>query len=177
MISCLVLYRGSDFCQFLRHENNKIFFEDKEVKCPIIYTGPLDELFKYKYGQLSYRSLKFEFLNLNEDKFQNTAVVNYPAHPIMTRITEYKNMTLENHSGTIISKEYPGAFDKKSKDFNVPYYPMPTDNSREQYKKYKNLADNYKNLYPLGRLATYKYLNMDQVIKNALDLFKNMVEK
>lgn len=154
----------------LEVKDSKIYFENLEVTCPIIYTGALDEFFGYKYGALSYRSLKFRFKELQQKQYQNTAVVNYPADEFMTRITEYKNMTFEDTESTIISIEYPGAFDVKSEDYNVPYYPMANDKSRAQYNKYKKIADNYENFYPLGRLAEFKYLNMDQIVANALEL-------
>lgn len=166
---------GVNAVDLLEMTNSKIYIDDKEVTCPIIYTGALDELFGYKYGALSYRSLVFEFEQINEKRIQNTAVVNYPAHQTMTRITEYKNMTLEESEGTIISREYPGAFDKDSTNYNVPYYPMATDESREQYEKYSQELKRYKNIYPLGRLAEFKYLNMDQIIANALDLAKKLL--
>lgn len=155
--------------------DHKIFFEEVEVKCPIIYTGALDELFQYKFGELSYRSLAFEHESLDVKHFQATAVVNYPAHPKMTRITEYKNMTFEESDNTVISKEYPGKFERKSKLFNVPYYPMATDESRKQYSKYEEEVKRFENVYPLGRLAQYKYLNMDQIVANALELAEELL--
>ena len=160
----------------LELKDGKIFFEEKEVTCPIVYTGALDELFNYEFGDLTYRSLRFEFIEEPLKKYQSTAVVNYPAHPTMTRITEYKNMTFEESDTTIISKEYPGQYERGSKDFGVPYYPMANDESRKQYEKYSNKLKEYSNIYPLGRLARFQYLNMDQIVDNALTLAKELLE-
>ena len=136
----------------------------------------LDALFDHRFGILDYRSLNIKVEKIKKEQFQKTAVVNYPAHPTMTRITEYKNMTFEKNSKlTIISKEYPGTFSPLSKDFNEPYYPLATDEARNRYREYKELADNYQNLFLLGRLATYQYINMDQAIEDALLLAKKII--
>jgi len=143
----------------------------------VIYTGPLDSLFQDKFGILDYRSLNIQLEEIKKEKFQKTAVVNYPAHPTMTRITEYKNMTLEeNKELTIISKEFPGAYSPLSKNFNEPYYPLATEKARNKYQEYKSLADKFENLYLLGRLATYKYINMDQAIENALIMAEEIIK-
>ena len=160
----------------LELKDGKVFIDNVEIKCPIIYTGALDELFNFEYGELSYRSLKIDFEEEPVKKFQSTAVVNYPAHPKMTRITEYKNMTFEETETTIISKEYPGEYSRESKDFNIPYYPMANDESRKQYDKYLKKLNEFKNIYPLGRLARYKYLNMDQIVYDSLELTKQLLD-
>ncbi len=159
----------------LEFKKNMILF-DQNSDCLVVYTGPLDTLFKNKFGILDYRSLNIKVKEIKRDQFQKTAVVNYPAHPTMTRITEYKNMTFEkNKDITIISKEFPGVFSPLSKDFNEPYYPLATDNARNKYQEYKELADKYNNLYLLGRLATYKYINMDQAIEDSLLMAKKIM--
>lgn len=160
----------------LEVKETKIFFEDLEVTCPIIYTGPLDELFAYEFGVLDYRSLDITFETLHQDKLQNTAVVNYPAHPEMTRISEYKNMTHQVVKGkTVISREFPGKFELDSERFGTPYYPMMTDDSRNKYNKYMERATKFPHLVLLGRLATYKYLNMDQAIALALETAEKLL--
>lgn len=136
----------------------------------VIYTGPLDKLFNNQYGVLDYRSLFFELETHNQTKYQNTAVVNYPAHPTMTRITEYKNMTLQRSANTVISKEFPGAYSATDPKWNEPYYPLATQAARAKYFQYLTLAQQYENLYLCGRLATYKYINMDEAIEQALTL-------
>ena len=156
--------------------NNKIFFESLEVTCPIIYTGPIDELFNYSEGELSYRSLDIMFKTINQTQFQSSAVLNLPAHPEVTRIVEYKNMTKQEIAGvTVISEEVPGKYKRNSKRFGTPYYPMANDESRAQYDKYAKKADNYKNLHLVGRLASFKYLDMDKTIVAALAKAKELL--
>ncbi len=162
--------------------NNLISFNSDQIlinneESIVIYTGPLDKLFNNKYGSLDYRSLFFSFETLNQTKFQDTAVVNYPADPTMTRITEYKNMTLQIVDGkTVIGKEFPGTYSENDSKWNEPYYPLATDEAREKYNKYFELSKQYKNLYLCGRMALYKYINMDQAIDDALKLAKELIE-
>ena len=143
----------------------------------IIYTGPLDKLFKNQFGVLDYRSLFFKFETHNQDRYQATAVVNYPAHPEMTRITEYKNMTLQQSDKTVISKEFPGTYNESDKKWNEPYYPLATQEARNKYFQYVELASQFKNLYLCGRLATYKYINMDEAIEQALTMADEILKK
>ena len=165
-----------DASKLIQFKDKKVYFKNIEITCPIIYTGPLDELFNYKNDVLPYRSLDIKFKKLNQEKFQQTAVVNYPWHPTMTRITEYKHMTFEKSKKTILSKEYPGQYRVNDKRFGIPYYPMANDESRKKYEWYLKQVKPFKNFYPLGRLANYKYLNMDQIIENALDLSNNLLK-
>ncbi|MBQ0045397.1 MAG: UDP-galactopyranose mutase, partial [Mycoplasma sp.] len=147
-----------------------ITIKGQELTEPLVYCGPLDEALDYKYGTLPYRSLNIKFEALNKTKFQETAVVNYPAHPTMTRIAEYKQMTLQELDNvTTLSKEYPGEFDLKSTDFNVRYYPIINPQNTELYQKYASEFKKYPNFYPLGRLSQYKYFDMDDAIKQALE--------
>lgn len=170
------VYINVDAVNILKMEDDKIFINDKENEV-VVYTGPLDKLFNNKFDQLDYRSLYFEFETINQTKFQETAVVNYPDDPIITRITEYKNMTLQNvENKTVIGKETPGTYDEKSSKWNEPYYPLATDEARNKYNKYKDFAEKYTNLYVCGRMGLYKYINMDQAIKNALELSKEILE-
>lgn len=163
-----------DANQYISFDNDKVLFNNEEKI--VIYTGPLDKLFSNKYEKLDYRSLVFEFENINKKQFQKTAVVNYPSDPKMTRITEYKNMTLQESENTIISKEFPGTYNEKDEKWNEPYYPLATNQAREKYNKYKNEALKYKNLFLLGRMATYKYINMDQAIEEALILAQKIID-
>ncbi|MCQ3915279.1 MAG: hypothetical protein MJ195_00555 [Mycoplasmoidaceae bacterium] len=154
---------------------NTIKIDGKVLDHPLIYCGPLDEAANYKYGMLPYRSLNIKFETLSKDKYQDVAVVNYPADPSMTRITEFKLMTFQKVNGvTTISKEYPGQFDLKSKDFNVRYYPIINKENQDLYNKYVAEFSKYNNFYPLGRLSQYKYFDMDDAIKQALDLAKRL---
>lgn len=155
--------------------NRKILWQNKEVKTPIIYCGPIDELLNYKFGMLQYRSLDIRFEHLNEIKHQNAAVVNYPAHASMTRITEYKIMTKQKSKSTTISREYPGSFKLNSKKFGQRYYPIINNENTKLYQKYVNvLKKQSKNIYLLGRLAQYKYFDMDDAIQQALELGKRL---
>ena len=168
------VFLNADANSLISYEDNLMLFNGSYN--PIVYSGPIDGLFSHKFGVLDYRSLHFEFQTLGQDKFQETAVVNYPADPTMTRITEYKNMTLQKvKDKTVISKEFPGTYSLKSDKWNEPYYPLATNSAREKYNKYANEAKKYKNLYLVGRMATYRYLNMDQAIEQALVLVEEIM--
>ena len=163
-----------DANSLLKFDQDQIYLNDpNEI---IIYTGPLDKLFKNQFGILDYRSLFFKFEIHDQDRYQATAVVNYPAHPEMTRITEYKNMTLQQSDKTVISKEFPGTYSEKDQKWNEPYYPLATQEARNKYFQYVELASKFKNLYLCGRLATYKYINMDEAIEQALTLAEELLK-
>ncbi len=158
----------NDGLKHLSFKDNKILFDDEEVN--LIYTGPLDALFNYQYGELEYRSLDIQLETLNQSSFQEVAVVNYPSHPTMTRITEYKKMTLQdNLDYTTISKEYPGQYNKTSEQFNIPYYPISDEQNAKLSKQYLDEAKKYSNLKLLGRLSQYKYFDMDDIIYECLN--------
>ena len=134
----------------------------------LIFTGPVDEFFDYRFGRLPYRSLRFEHRTLPQEQFQTVAVVNYPAPDIpYTRITEYKHMTGQRHSHTSISMEYPCAE-------GDPYYPVPTAANAALYARYADLARATAGVSFVGRLGTYRYYNMDQVVGQALTLFAKL---
>jgi UDP-galactopyranose mutase len=130
----------------------------------MIYTGPIDQFFDYRYGPLPYRSIDFEFKTLDCETFQRGAVINYPNEHAYTRVTEFKYLTGQRHPKTSIVYEYPTA----SGD---PYYPVPMPENAVLYARYKALADELPNVRFVGRLATYRYYNMDQVVGQALSLF------
>ena len=130
----------------------------------LIYTGPVDEFFDYRYGKLPYRSLQFKHETIDKQVWQPAPVVNYPNEHLYTRITEFKYLTGQEHSKTSIVYEYPRAE-------GDPYYPVPRAENAEIYKRYKALADATKSVHFVGRLATYKYYNMDQVVAQALTLY------
>ena len=139
----------------------------------LFYTGPIDQFFEFKHstkGKLEYRSLRFDFETHNKEFFQENSVINYPNEEKFTRIVEYKYFTGQKHSKTTISKEFsidyvPGE--------NEPYYPVPNPKNGEIFEKYRKDALNLEKngVYFVGRLANYKYFNMDEAFKNALDLF------
>lgn len=155
--------------------SNGIIFNNKKTNIPVIYCGALDDLLNYKYGHLPYRSLDIKFKTFNKNHFQENAVINYPADPRMTRICEYKYMTLQiKNKATTISKEYPGAFSKTSTVFNKRYYPIINQKNIVIYNKYAKYFSKFKNFYALGRLAQYKYFDMDDAIKCAIKLAKDL---
>jgi UDP-galactopyranose mutase len=129
----------------------------------MVYTGPVDEFFEYRYGKLPYRSLRFQHEHINREIFQPAAVVNYPNDHNYTRITEFKYLTGQRHPGTSIVYEFPQAE-------GDPYYPVPRKENQDLYAKYQALAAAYPRTHFVGRLATYKYYNMDQVVAQALTL-------
>lgn len=171
---------NTNISEVINFQNNSIYIENSKIDIPIINCAPIDEIFGYKFGKLTYRSLNIQFETLDVKTLQKTAVVNYPEHISMTRITEYKNFYPEKNidiDQTIISKEYPGDFDENSQLFSERYYPIPNDISKDQYSKYLLEAQNYPNLYHLGRLAKYEYVNMDQIVRKALDFAEKLSNK
>ena len=136
----------------------------------LIYSGPIDEYFDYRYGKLPYRSLAFRHETVDTAQFQPVAVVNYPGEDISyTRITEYKHLTGQQHARTALTYEFPRAE-------GDPYYPVPRPENAELYKKYQALADETPDVTFVGRLGTYRYYNMDQVVGQALALFNRLAE-
>jgi UDP-galactopyranose mutase len=136
----------------------------EEIACrSIIYTGPIDAYFEHRFGVLPYRSLEFEFETHDRPVFQPGAVINYPNEHAYTRVTEFKYLTGQEHPKTTIVKEFP-------REGGDPYYPVPRAENAELYRRYKMLADATPGVHFVGRLATYKYYNMDQVVAQALAL-------
>jgi UDP-galactopyranose mutase len=133
----------------------------------MIYTGPVDAFFDHRFGELPYRSIEFRHETHDREVFQAAAVVNYPNDHDYTRITEFKYLTGQVHPRTSIVYEYPRAE-------GDPYYPVPRPENAELYRKYKALADATPNVRFVGRLATYRYYNMDQVVAQALTTFAKM---
>jgi UDP-galactopyranose mutase len=157
------------FENMLDHPNIKILLNTdfREIAADVryeklIYTGPIDEYFDFRYGKLPYRSLDFRHETKDQEVFQPVAVVNYPSEDVpYTRITEYKHLTGQKHNRTSISYEFPcGDGD--------PYYPVPKAENQALYRKYLALAQETPNVEFVGRLATYRYYNMDQVVAQAL---------
>jgi UDP-galactopyranose mutase len=130
----------------------------------LIYTGPIDSFFDYRYGELPYRSLEFKHETLDVEKYQQAPVVNYPQNQAYTRVTEFKYLTGQTHRKTSIVYEFPRAD-------GDPYYPIPRAENAELYAKYKKLADARSDVHFVGRLATYKYYNMDQIVAQAMTLY------
>ncbi len=133
-----------------------------------VYTGKIDALFDYRYGDLEYRSLRFEE-EVHRGDFQGNAVMNYTSQDVpYTRIVEHKHFEFSNSDTTIITREYPAACGRK----DVPFYPVETSENRERFSKYKQELANLPNIIGGGRLFEYRYYNMDQCIASALTLAK-----
>jgi UDP-galactopyranose mutase len=162
------------FERMLAHPNIKILLNTdyQEIEGSIaynevIYTGPIDEYFEYRFGKLPYRSLHFEFETIDTPVHQPAAVVNYPNDYAYTRVTEFKYLTGQEHAKTTLVTEFPQAE-------GDPYYPVPRRENTELYKKYQALADGTPGVHFVGRLATYKYYNMDQVVAQSLSLYSKL---
>jgi len=163
------------FQNMLNHPNIKIMLNTdyKEVKNlfpykEMIYTGPIDEYFGYKHGKLPYRSLEFVFETFDTDIYQKTGTINFPNEHLYTRITEFKYLTGQKHHKTSVVYEFPKAE-------GDPYYPIPREENNERYRKYEKLAqETTDSVIFVGRLATYKYYNMDQVVAQALSTFEKI---
>jgi len=178
----------SIFKQMLKHKNIKLMLNTnfKEVcsidengfklmgsdfQGKIIYTGALDELFDCKFGELPYRSVDMVFETVEKEYYQKAATVNYPNNYDFTRITEFKHIHPTESKKTTILKEYPKEYNK---DTDTPYYPIFRKENQEKYKKYLEHSKQWKNLILVGRLAEYKYYDMDDIVERALDVFKGI---
>jgi UDP-galactopyranose mutase len=133
----------------------------------LIYTGPIDCFFDYQFGTLPYRAIKFEFKTLNQEFFQPAGVVNYPNDSEFTRITEFKYLSAQKNQKTTVCYEYP--YDCQSKK-DIPCYPLLTEEARDQYAKYKKVVEQINSVIFTGRLAEYRYLNMDECVKIAMGI-------
>jgi len=165
------------FERMLAHPNIRILLNTdyrdivEEVKYrELIFTGPIDEFFHYRYGKLPYRSLHFDHQTHDRPLYQPAPVVNYPNEHAYTRITEFKYLTGQEHPKTSVVFEYP-------RSEGDPYYPIPRKENAELYQSYKELADSLDHVHFTGRLATYKYYNMDQVVAQSLSLFEKLKAK
>jgi len=165
------------FEKILDHPNIKVMLntdyaelKDEFAFRDLIFTGPVDEYFDYCYGKLPYRSLQFDHQTHDKPRYQEAAVVNYPNEHPYTRITEFKYLTGQEHAKTSIVFEYPRAE-------GDPYYPIPQPQNAELYAKYKAMAEALPNVHFAGRLGTYKYYNMDQVVAQALMLAEKLTDR
>ena len=152
--------------------DNQVMDGGKPLDGVLIFTGALDELFGCKHGKLPYRSLRFEWKHEDIDSFQDMPVVAYPQAEGFTRITEYKKLPVQEVRGTTYAVEYPLPY--KQGEAMEPYYPVLTEESQELFQKYYEEAKQVKGLAFAGRLAEFKYYNMDQAIRRALDLAREL---
>lgn len=160
---------GVDCSDVLDFEDGKIYFEKAEFTGDLVYTGALDELFDCKFGRLPYRSLNFQFEHLDQDSFQDHSVVNYTVSEEFTRITEFKFLTGQKDTdGTTIVREYPFAY--TGAEGEIPYYAILNAENEALYEKYRLLTEDFDKFHLLGRLAEYKYYNIDAMCRKAMEL-------
>ncbi len=156
--------------------NKTIYFNGKVFKGHLVFTGTVDSLFGYSEGELPYRSLQFEFTELGRDRFQPATTVNYPNTNEYTRITEFKNIYSNDSVRTTIVKEYPQDYDRNNAEKNIPYYPILNQANKDTYEKYKQICSLFPQMTLTGRLAEYRYYNMDDVIDKALRVANDLVD-
>ena len=155
-------------------ENKKILYNGEEFNGNVIFTGAIDQILNYQYGPLPYRSLKLQFEDYEANYYQPVSVVNYPNEEDYTRITEFKYLSNQNKEGfTTILKEYPRAYDYKNEE-HTPYYVISSDENQALYNQYYNAVKDINNFYLCGRLAEYKYYNMDAAIKRAMEILETI---
>jgi UDP-galactopyranose mutase len=162
------------FERMLDHPNIKILlnasFREMQSEIPhreVIFTGPVDAFFDYRFGKLPYRSLEFHFETRDQERYQDAPVINYPNENPYTRVTEFKYLTGQVHPKTTIVYEIP-------KGEGDPYYPVPRPENAALYRKYEDLAKETPGVHFAGRLGTYRYYNMDQVVAQALTLYARL---
>jgi UDP-galactopyranose mutase len=165
---------NTDAKEIITFTEDKILFEGEPFTGPVIFTGAIDELFDCRYGRLPYRSLNFQFEYLKKDAYQPKAVVNYTVSEDYTRITEFKKLTGQQVTGTTIMKEYPVSYTGEADQ--VPYYAILNEKNNQLYEKYRQLTQKYGNMYLLGRLAEYKYYNIDGIVAQSLEVSRKINE-
>lgn len=163
MLSRADVKLNTDYFEFIKDNHN--------IAAKTVFTGAVDEFFGYKFGELEYRSVRFETEILDEENFQGNAVVNYTHRDVpFTRIIEHKHFEFSEQPKTVISREYSAEW----KPGIEPYYPINNERNNALYEKYKQLADERENIIFGGRLGLYKYLDMDKVIELALNMYKKI---
>ena len=167
------LMLNTDAGEVLKLHDGKVFFDGEEFRGNVIYTGPLDELFDCCYGRLPYRSLDFVFEHYDCRDFQGHGVVNYTVSEDYTRITEFKHLTGQRCEGTTIVREYPVAY--TGKKGQIPYYAIMNEENRSLYDRYRDLLKGMDHFYLLGRLAEYRYYNIDAMTDRALKLAEHIL--
>ncbi len=165
----------TDCKEVLSFENGQISYKGEPFHGEVIYTGAIDELFGCQFGRLPYRSLDFKFEHLDCDSFQDHSVVNYTVSEDFTRITEFKFLTgQKNCDGTTIVREYPFAY--TGAEGETPYYAILNDENEALYEKYKALTEKFTGFHLLGRLAEYKYYNIDAMALKAMELADKLMK-
>ena len=167
---------GTDVSRRLTLSGGRVLLDGEAFEGPVVYTGALDELFENRFGCLPYRTLDFQFETYEKDFWQSHGTVNYTMDEPYTRITEFKRLTGQEKPGvTTIMKEFSKAY--TGAEGEIPYYAIISPENNALYAQYKVEADKYPGLYLLGRLAEYKYYNMDAIVGRALALADKLLEK
>ncbi len=169
-----ILY-DTDCKEVLKFEEEGIIYNNELFRGKVIFTGPIDELFDNRFGRLPYRTLNFVNEYLDKDSYQPKAVVNYTVSEEFTRITEYKKLTGQKAKGTSIMKEYPMSY--TGEEGQIPYYAIINDENLTIYGKYLDMLSKYDNFYLLGRLAEYKYYNIDAIVLKSMELIEELENK
>ncbi|NTS75371.1 UDP-galactopyranose mutase [Catenovulum sp. SM1970] len=151
--------------------SKQVLFEGDVFAGQLVFTGMLDQLLDYAKGELPYRSLQFQFEQHDKEYFQPATTVNYPNDEEFTRITEFKHILSQKLNGTTIVKEFPQDYDRHDPKCNIPYYPIFNEQNQQAYEAYADVIGDFDNVIAIGRLAQYKYFNMDDAVKNALNCF------
>ena len=163
------LMLNTEFKEVCEIKENDFYLFDRKFEGRVIYTGQIDELFDYKFGDLPYRSVNMQFETIEKDFYQEKTTVNYPNDYDFTRITEFKHIHPINTPKTTILKEYSQEYVRNK---NTPYYPIFTNENQNKYNQYLEYSKEFKNLILVGRLAEYKYYDMDDIVKRALEVFE-----
>lgn len=166
---------NTDALEHLELSAPTVCYDGEEADC-LIYTGPIDELFHYAHGALPYRSLDIRYEYTEQNSVLPSEIVSYPQAPGYTRSTEYRKIMYDDSgaTGSVVATEYPLPYDPAAGVGNIPYYPVVTEESGAVYKRYLAEAAKYQNLFLCGRLAEFKYYNMDICIEHALAYFENV---
>jgi UDP-galactopyranose mutase len=156
-------------------EGKTVKYGGEDAAC-LVFTGPIDELLGFKYGSLPYRSLDIKYAYSAEESVLPSEIVSYPQAPGYTRSTEYRKIMFDQSGarGTVVATEYPLEYKKDAPAGNIPFYPVITDESKAVYEKYLEDVRQYKNIFLCGRLAEFRYYNMDVCIEHALKYFENI---
>lgn len=166
-----------DALKHLRLDENagRVYYDGQSVEC-LIYTGAIDELFGLKYGALPYRSLDIRYEYSDKESMLPSEIISYPQAAGYTRSTEYRKIMYDESKvrGSVVATEYPLQYDPQAEIGNIPYYPVLTEESQQVYQKYLAEVHKYNNLFLCGRLAEFKYYNMDVCIEHALSYFENV---
>lgn len=167
---------GVDANECMKFADGKIYYQGEEFKGNVIFTGQVDDLFNHEYGMLPYRTLDFKFENYDQESYQGRSLVNYTVDQDYTRITEFKYLTNQKKKEcTTIVKEYPKSYTGDSSE--TPYYAIINEDNVAKYNMYKKKAEEFGNLILLGRLAEYKYYNIDAIVGKAYEVAEELISK